>query len=174
MVHDDLLTRRLPSASRRDATPFLRRPPPSRSNIFGGTSRENDLTPSPSSFPSLKWHRTARLLEFLRHSIFFFSSRTFFFSSFFFTLLFAFRIGNRERDEESSTNARDFRKITESIVPSRFQPSSSLSLSFPGLYFFSLVLLLHPRSFHLKTFPPTLSNVLFFNFVVGARFNFAS
>lgn len=97
MVHDDLLTRRLPSASRRH--PLSSTPPSPPPDIFGGTSRENDLTPSPPL--SLKWHRTARLLEFLRHSIFFFFFFflvLFFFFFSFFTLLFGgFQVGEGGR-----------------------------------------------------------------------------
>lgn len=108
MVHDDLLTRRLPSASRRDATPFLRRPPPPSRYLRGYIPRKrfNPLSPP----LSLKWHRTARLLEFLRHSIFFFF---FFPSSFLFFFFFHSVIrwfSGRGGDGESSTNARDFRK----------------------------------------------------------------
>lgn len=137
MVHDDLLTRRLPSASRRDATPFLRPPPSLPLQYLRGYIPRKRFNPLPllPSLPlsGIEQHVCSNFFDIP----FSFFLLVLFFSSFFFTLLFAFRIGNRERNEESSTNARDFRKITESIVPSRFQPPSSLSLV-PRFVFFLL------------------------------------
>lgn len=131
MVHDDLLTRRLPSASRRH--PLSSTPPSPPPDIFGGTSRENDLTPSSPSL-SLKWHRTACLLEFLRHSIFFFFfSCSFLFFFFFFHSVIRWFSGRGGRENHRRTREISG-KIIEYIVLSRF---SLLSLSLSPVCIFS-------------------------------------
>lgn len=132
MVHDDLLTRHLPSASRRDATPFLRRPPPPSRYLRGYIPRKrfNPLSPP----LSLKWHRTARLLEFLRHSIFFFFfSCSFLFFFFFFHSVIRWFSGRGGRENHRRTREISG-KIIEYIVLSRF---SLLSLSLSPVCIFS-------------------------------------
>lgn len=78
MVHDDLLTRRLPSASRRH--PLSSTPPSPPPDIFGGTSRENDLTPSPPLSPlsGIEQHVCSNFFD-IPFSFFFFLFFSFFF-----------------------------------------------------------------------------------------------
>lgn len=131
MVHDDLLTRRLPSASRRDATPFLRRPSPPPRYLRGYIPRKRF---NPLPLLSLKWHRTARLLEFLRHSIFFFFfSCSFLFFFFFFHSVIRWFSGRGGRENHRRTREISG-KIIEYIVLSRF---SLLSLSLSPVCIFS-------------------------------------
>lgn len=132
MVHDDLLTRHLPSASRRDATPFLRRPPPPSRYLRGYIPRKrfNPLPPL-SPLSGIEQHVCSNFFD-IPFSFFFFLVLFFFFFSFFTLLFGGFQVGE---ETENHRRTREISgKIIEYIVLSRF---SLLSLSLSPVCIFS-------------------------------------
>lgn len=97
MVHDDLLTRHLPSASRRDATPFLRRPPPPSRYLrrYIPRKRFNPLPPL-SPLSGIEQHVCSNFFD-IPFSFFFFLVLFFFFFSFFTLLFGGFQVGEGGR-----------------------------------------------------------------------------